>query len=1073
MSYSIRRFLSITGCGLAAIACSCCSVASRKAQISSRADRYFSAGHYSAAEIEYLNLLALDRTNPDAIAHLGIIYFDQGSVRRAIPFLVQGNRLDPDNLELRIKLGLYDLAVGKPADASQQALFVLGRSPADRDAPLLLAEAAGPAEISGARKRLGALPPAVAAGAPVAVALGMLDLRENHFPEAEALFQRALSVDPKSSDAAVELAALHWQEKDLSGTRRYFDRAVGLAPDRSDRRLQYAQFEIHTGDRDGARRLLEESIQRAPDYLPARILLAEMDVSDGKLGPSEAQVASVLAQDPSYPDALVLNGRLSRLQGQDPKAITELEGALRLYPHYPALDFELAEAYLAAGSTDKAMESLEQAVLTSPNDADAALALAELQIKSGQSDAALFTLKHLVKIRPDLDQAGYLLAETDVRQGDWEGALAIYRRLEQAAPAAFRPYLLAGIVLRRLGRSDEARQSLERALQLAPNDARVREQIDDLDLSERQYSAVLKRAEMQMAGNPKDAAPRLLMAKTFLAEGDLVRAESALREVVRLDPDSPGVSFVLAQIDFKNHRDAQALSDVRHAVADNPKDVGALMLMGSVALREKDYASARDAYVLLLAVDPNDGAALNDLAYLDSEIFGQLDLAQDLARRARMALPDDPYVADTLGWILYQRHQYQPALALLQESAERIPESPETQFHLGMALSMTGDESRARAALQRSLDARQDFPGIEQGRQRLSVLAIDPATATAADRKRLEDAAGSDPIVLARLAAIYWQAGYAEKAGGFYQRALRENPDNPTTLNGLAGLLASQGDWAKAFELAKAAHALAPGDPEADRTLGMIALHQGDHAWAVSLLRDASEKLPDDSGVWFDFAKASYSLGDIPGAETEMRTARDVNGPASRRAEAGQFLDLIDWARNPRRAADAAPRVEAILKADPGDLPALMAEGAIGMEKNDSAAAIRAYEEVLARDPDFDPAQRELAGVYAEHPGDDGKAVAAAARARDAFPDDPEVSKACGIIFYRHGDYAEAAKLLQDSARFRDRDGETVFFLGMAQYHLKLGSSRQTLERSLGMSLRADHAAEARRTLALLSQLAG
>ena len=48
-------------------------------------------------------------------------------------------------------------------------------------------------------------------------------------------------------------------------------------------------------------------------------------------------------------------------------------------------------------------------------------------------------------------------------------------------------------------------------------------------------------------------------------------------------------------------------------------------------------------------------------------------------------MPDDPHISDTLGWILYKRGVYQQATALLRESAAKRPESPEIQYHLGMA----------------------------------------------------------------------------------------------------------------------------------------------------------------------------------------------------------------------------------------------------------------------------------------------------------------------------------------------------------------------------------------------------
>src|SRR5271167_3779733 len=100
--------LSIFGAAvLLSLFSSGCSRQVRKARFLARADREFNAGHYDAAEIEYMNTLRVDRLNPHAIGRLGVIYFDQGRVGKSLPCLVEGRRLEPDNLEVRLKLGLY------------------------------------------------------------------------------------------------------------------------------------------------------------------------------------------------------------------------------------------------------------------------------------------------------------------------------------------------------------------------------------------------------------------------------------------------------------------------------------------------------------------------------------------------------------------------------------------------------------------------------------------------------------------------------------------------------------------------------------------------------------------------------------------------------------------------------------------------------------------------------------------------------------------------------------------------------------------------------------------------------
>ena len=119
-----------------------CSPAARKARHLERANRYFGSGQYDKAEVEYMNVLLIERENSQAIGHLGLIYSEQGRLGRAAPFLLKGRELEPNNLDLRLKLGLIYLAAGKLKEARDEANFVLDRRPQDDEAPLLLAEAA-------------------------------------------------------------------------------------------------------------------------------------------------------------------------------------------------------------------------------------------------------------------------------------------------------------------------------------------------------------------------------------------------------------------------------------------------------------------------------------------------------------------------------------------------------------------------------------------------------------------------------------------------------------------------------------------------------------------------------------------------------------------------------------------------------------------------------------------------------------------------------------------------------------------------------------------------------------------
>ena len=164
------------------------------------------------------------------------------------------------------------------------------------------------------------------------------------------------------------------------------------------------------------------------------------------------------------------------------------------------------------------------------------------------------------------------------------------------------------------------------------------------------------------------------------------------------------------------------------------------MTLALVREKMKDFQGAADAYEKVLASKADFVPALNNLAYLYAEHLNQPKKAVEIARKARTAQPADPSVADTLGWALFKQKDYPQALALLQESAEKLTTSPLVQFHLGMARYMMGQPDAAKAAFEQALKAPADFTGKEEAQRRLALLK------TGADQQALSPS-GSREIV--------------------------------------------------------------------------------------------------------------------------------------------------------------------------------------------------------------------------------------------------------------------------------------------------------------------------------------
>jgi tetratricopeptide (TPR) repeat protein len=1051
-----------------------CSPAARKARYLSKADKYFADGKYDEAEVEYMNTLRVDGENPAAISRLSVIYFNQGRLSRAIPFLLKSRTLQPDNLDLRVKLAAIYLSTGKRQEAREECNFVLDRQPSDNEAPLVLAGTAfKAAEVEEVRQRLQGLPAPAPSGAPVLVALGTLALRQNDLKAAEAAFKQAQSVDTKSSAAAMGMANLYLMQNDLPQAEAAFKAAAELAPSRSPRRLQYAQFKIQHGDLAAGKQLLEEITSQVPDYLPAWIKLAEIAAGEKKFNDCAALLNKVLARDGLHYDALLLRARLKLAQREASKAVVELEQMATLYAQSPEVHYHLALAHAADNQDGKAISSLTQAVAIEPQYAEAIIFLAGLKIKTGDPAAAVASLKPLVQRRPRYAQGHFLLATAYQAQGNLDEAAATYRRLMELFPKSPQAPMYLGLVLLQQNQKPAARQAFEKVLELAPDSLTAIEQLVRLDLAERQYAPATQRVEKVLEKNPKLAPAHVLLATIHLAQKDQVRAEAALTKAVELQPDYGTAYLMLARMYVESNQHPKALEKLQVALTKNTNDIASLTLMGMLQGEQKNYPAARDAYEKILAINPKFAPALNNLAWLYAANLGQTEKAYELARRARELSPGDPRVADTLGWILYLKGQYTSALHLLTECAEKLPAEPTVQFHLAQTHYMLGQEAPARLAFERALQLKKPFDGQEESQRRLTVLALDPKTATPEQVLGLEKTLATqpdDPVVLDRLAKIYERDGTQEKLVATYQTVLQANPKSVRALIGSAQIHALQpAEIPKAFELAKTAYKHAPDDPRVVRLLGRLAYRSADYKWALSLLQQSARTQAGDPELLFDLAEASYSMGLVKEAEESTRQALAAGASFTRTEEAKRLLEMLTLGANPERAISALAQIESLTRQAPDYVPAWVVLAVIGEQKSDFPAARLSYEKVLGRYPDFTSAKKRLAILYALDPKDNQRAYELAVSVRAAYPDDAELTRVLGITTYRKGEYAKALELLKTSAAAYPQDATVAFYLGLTQYQLKQrDAGKQSLQRALELNLPGDLAVEAKRVLAEL-----
>ena len=344
---------------------------------------------------------------------------------------------------------------------------------------------------------------------------------------------------------------------------------------------------------------------------------------------------------------------------------------------------------------------------------------AALDARQGDPEAAIISLEEVLIKNSQNVQAQTLLAQIHLEAGHLDEALNLYQALGNQLEANPAPPQLEAEVLLRMGKTEEARAALARSLDRNPNYLISLERLTDIDIASRRFDEATTRIDSLFQNADDPAYLHMLKGKALLAAEDNEPGEMELKRAIELKPTLRNAYLYLAVYYTISKNLDQALTKLNALVDLNPKDIEALIRIGGIHEQQKDYTSARSTYMKVVAVDSNNSAALNNLAYINAEHFDNIDEAYDQAMRARDLRPSDPAIADTLGWINYKRGDYLLALSLIKESAAKISQHPEIQYHLAKAHAALDEDASAKAAFRKALELGLDGEKAEDAKKAL------------------------------------------------------------------------------------------------------------------------------------------------------------------------------------------------------------------------------------------------------------------------------------------------------------------------------------------------------------------
>jgi tetratricopeptide (TPR) repeat protein len=106
--------------------------------------------------------------------------------------------------------------------------------------------------------------------------------------------------------------------------------------------------------------------------------------------------------------------------------------------------------------------------------------------------------------------------------------------------------------------------------------------------------------------------------------------------------------------------------------------------------REGKWDQAEADFRKALELAPDQPLVLNYLGYSMVEMGLNLEEAQTMIESAVKARPNDGYITDSLGWVLYRLGKYEEAVPQMERAVELVPNDPIINDHLGDVLWAVG-----------------------------------------------------------------------------------------------------------------------------------------------------------------------------------------------------------------------------------------------------------------------------------------------------------------------------------------------------------------------------------------------